>query len=216
MLQVISKSVAWLALVIVCPSAIAAPVSFLPIVEAHIIDSDGNGTFETIFDDPSFALSIRRADGTVEDRTVIEYDLSSISGNVQVASARLDFRVTAIPLAGSGAVSIGGYAGNGTIELADATNPVLAIGSYDAMTEGLGLTSVNLDPAFFQSQLTGTNLIGLRLESAVNEVNTSISQSSPAPTLVLDVVAVPEPSLFGLLTIFTACCSLPRRPRTST
>ncbi|WP_147867520.1 hypothetical protein [Stieleria maiorica] len=203
-------------LIIVCRPAIAAPVSFLPIAEAHIIDSDGNGVFETIFDDPSFALSIRRFDGTVQDRTVIEYDLSSISGDVHVTSARLDFRVTAIPLAGSGAVSIGGYAGNGTIELADAANPVLAIGSYDAMTEGLGLTSVNLDPAFFQNQLAGTAPIGLRLESAVNEVNTSISQSSPAPTLVLDVVAVPEPCLLGLLTIFIAGCSLSRRSRTAT
>ncbi|MEM6778669.1 MAG: hypothetical protein AAF670_13505 [Planctomycetota bacterium] len=204
-----------LALAVVCGPAFAAPMSFLPVSESHIVDSDGNGTFESIFDDPAFALSIVRFDSTLEDRTVIEYDLSSIPAGSVVSGARLDFRITAAPLAGSGEVSIGGYAGNGTIELTDATNPVQPLGSYDAMALGLGATTVNLDPSFFETQLLSTDLIGLRLQAAVDQVNTSISQSTPAPTLVLDVSAIPEPTPigFGIILLMFRCAG---RRRSST
>jgi hypothetical protein len=162
-------------------------------------DTTGSGVFTSVAA-PAFGfdLSIRRFNGVLEERTLLEFDPRSIAGQT-VSAAQFKFNESGVANSNT-RVDILGFMDNGAIDLADATATAVLLGSYDPVALGLGAHSVTLNASSLQSLITASQFVELRLQG-IDGTNTQLGKLGgsflPVPTLS---VTVPEPGCAGLLT----------------
>ena len=148
---------------------------------------------------------------TVENRSVIEFDVSALGSRPTIQGATFDFQISSITSTPGQLVGIYGYAGTGSIGLADATTKATLLGSFDPTSSGLGVASVSLTGSALQDVLGNSGFLGLRLQGINSYENMSLDsletaalfpQFEIAPSLAVSYTAaatVPEPSSMVLL-----------------
>ena len=127
-----------------------------------------------------------------EQRSMLEFDLSSVPAGATIASATLSLSPSVLnyspptyPI-----VHVYGYAGNGSIEFGDATVAAEELGQTTVM--GIDTVTVSIDPTFIQSLIDGGGYAGFRLQQIpANSTRVSFSSSewpSNQPTLTIETV----------------------------
>ena len=191
------------ALALAASPAHAITVTLPTVSEGTIVDDGSNGSFETVEDGSGGGLSIRQFENLVAERVGLEYNVSSIPNDAVVTGARFTFSTVSFTSNTGRVVDVLGFAGNGSVTIADATAPAVPLGSYNSFTGGLGAQTVNLNIASLQALLAG-DFVGLRLQAGAETVNTQIGSSAfggsiEPPRLVIDYTVVPEPTSAALL-----------------
>src|SRR5262249_31295708 len=113
-----------------------------------------------------------------DERTVLEFHVGTAplpSGSVNLAFYENSYT------SGDQPVLIYGYAGDGTVTLADATRPAVLLGSYDPKT-GLGWRTVALDAVQVAALTGSTGWLGLRF-AGTPTTNTGLALTYYPPAL---------------------------------
>lgn len=136
-------------------------------------------------------------------RTALEFNLSSIPPNSTILSATLDVFLGFVE--GTRSLMLHGYAGDGSVQLADFSRNGFVAG---ALLPPGGSTELMLDATgFIQGLVNGGNAFaGFNLrEDPANVPNFTVfgieMNGVVAPQLSINFVPVPEPSVMGLLGI---------------
>ncbi len=162
----------------------------------------------------SYGLVINVFDNT---RAVIEFDTSPLPATAIIDALTFNFREVAVANFTS-TVNVLGYPRTGAITPADATAFATQIGSYSAVSLGLGNHSIGLTTSILQSVVGTPQHMGLRLQSGSSDTNTSIGSLEQAtfttpPTLGVTYHLVPEPVSFAALALGSLALFVRRRVR---
>jgi chitinase len=175
---------------------VSAPVFLTATTAATATDPLGSGTFSQL-QVTSSVLAVLNQDATYsntgtpfEERALLEYNVSSILPSA-VASVTFNFNeqfwstITQY-------VQVYGFAGTGTLSLADATSPGVFLGAYDPKT-GTGSKSITLDRSAVMSLIGSSQYLGIRLVGVRNAETTLAGTSDPTspPELVFNPGPVP-------------------------
>jgi len=169
-----------------------AAINVTAAADGYARDANRDNVF-TVLDTIGNNLLVRSTTGTNTgyERSMLEFDLSTISTALTVDSATLVLRVSQFTKSENvlPRIDVYGYTGDGVIDLADASAAATLIGT--ATVNALGELRINLDASFVRSQ--GAGFIGLRLQNPDLLVNGPIAVfnalESPAadPVLELDL-----------------------------
>ena len=188
--------------------ASGAIVNFVTIADGVITDLNGDGTFtSTSSSTTGNTLSVRNFAGTgpdsVEDRSIAEFNLSSLSAD-PIQSVSFLFEVASDVNDGT-RVDVYGYVGDGFVRPGDATVSAVLLGTWDPVVFGLGLQSVALDAAAFADLVAQGPIVGLRFQGTsgtntqFDSLEGAMAFGTIAPTLAIS--AVPEPGSVALLSL---------------
>lgn len=164
--------------------------------------------------DPSAdAMVIQRIGGiNLDRRAVMEFPLGSIPAGATILSAT--FSGDASTISGSPQIEFHGYAGDGVLEVADATRPFNLVAEIAAF-DSLGPFQHEINPAFVQSLLGSSSHLGLFAYASTEGPQFGIFSVEFAqmfnpepPTLTIEYI--PEPAT-AILLGFGACTVLRRR-----
>jgi hypothetical protein len=174
-----------------------APLTLSATTAGTATDYGGDGTFDQL-QVTSSVLTARNVDATysntgspLENRALLEYNVSSIVPST-VASVTFDFGEQFWSTI-SQYVQIYGFAGTGTLSLADATSPGVFLGAYDPKT-GTGPKSLTLDRSAVLSLVGSSPYLGLRLVGVRNTETTVAGTSDPTNPPVLVFTPGPAPA----------------------
>jgi hypothetical protein len=157
--------------------------------------SDAQGIRELPGQSPAL-LNFLSVNQSIEDRTVIEFDLRGLSGSMTSAALDLDLRNFG-PVPGS--IDVYTFAGTGTVT-PDLFNAGMLFTTFG--TDQLGPESVAVDvTAAVQAALqAGDSFLGFRLSTTTSDRYFLGAPYTPADPS-LEVTPVPEPSSLALLGI---------------
>lgn len=186
-----------------------------PAVDGTILDVTGDGVFDST-NATATSMTVRNFPGSVIDRAVMEFNISSIPTNATINSAVLT--LTNIGIANA-PLTIGfvGYSGDGNLTVSDGSIAGQTLLSVQYTT--LSTLQIDLGTSFLQSRLGQTNFMGLRLQDAAASANIQFATSESSltaqrPSLLVNFTAVPEPTCLGLLlgaAAFATCIQATRR-----
>ncbi len=126
--------------------AVAATIKLLPASDRYAADINTDGTFDQLFDENTPELRVRdNYEIPGEYRAALEFDLSTIPHGSTINSAVLSLEHTF--LRGGTIVQFHGYAGNGSVELADMT-----VSNFLGEKSALSGFTIDILP-FIQTQL---------------------------------------------------------------
>lgn len=194
-------------------------------VNANARDDGHDGTFDTLAfpeanSQPGLYAAYFNSPATdFEQRSLLEFDLSGLAPGDAITSAKFHFAYSGnairianpiIPL------QMVGYAGDGVIDLGDATIAGNVVASaVDYYPIPFGSKTVAIDPSYVQGLLGNTGFLGLRLEIVPSGTMFSAFGISsreanldfffaPRPTLEIEYTRattqpVPEPGSLALL-----------------
>src|SRR5262245_59810156 len=132
-------------------------------VDGYATDSNLDGIFESVDTTSTTLRTTNYAGyGLPENRSILEFNVSSLNPTVTVNSATLSFWINTISYNGSSPgvdVNFYGYSGDGVVSTDDATATTTLVGQL-LDDSAVGVLSVNLDPQFVQSQL-GSGYLGI-------------------------------------------------------
>ncbi len=212
-----------------------ARANFVQIVgasDANLEDPGLTGNFTTIngLSPTAYGLVISRfanaGAATGESRSVIEFNLAGLGAGATVQSLTFNFQVASFVTPAASPIGIYGYAGSGTIGLADATTAATLLGTYEPASIGLNPGSITLSTATLQSLLGSSSFLAIRLQATTAYANTSLdsleqsgSSAGFSPPVSLAVnftpALVPEPSslvlMGGMASLGLAFASFRRR-----
>ena len=185
-------------------TASAEPITFM---DEAVFDvkatPDGAGGFTLTEGD--FNINVQKSDfSEVDRRGVLEFDISSIPHDQPIFSASILYQVIAITSdnLNKPMVRLFGYEGNGIPDPADAEQLSNLIGVSDPIDE-LGLTTIDIDPAFVQSLLGQTDFLGVTMLGSENGHQFGFGTLEAAafwqPPKLTIVHGVPEPSSMVLM-----------------
>jgi hypothetical protein len=165
--------------------------------DGFVRQTSGAGPFNYL-DTSSIFLSVRQFTDTIADRSIAKFNLGALPGNAVITSVSFEFDSLVVTGNTGRTVDVLGFNTVGGIENVDAVDPASALGSYDNFALGLGVQTISLNPAAFQSLVNTSTVIALRLQG-VETTNTQIaSMRDPGftrPTLIIDyTTATPEPA----------------------
>jgi hypothetical protein len=179
--------------------------------------TNGNGTF-TFQDTSGTNLVIRQFTNTVIDRSIANFNLSSLPSNVSISSVSLEFSITSYTSNPGRVVDVMGFDTSGGVTLADATASASLLGSYNSYNLGLFGQTISLSTSTFESLLSGSSILGLRFQGDSETVNTSVDSLRgpfpPQPTLVINY-STPEPASIISALLAVACLGAWCRRRSS-
>lgn len=145
-----------------------------------------------------------RPDFASENRGVMEFSLTGVPKNATVYSAQLRLTITGAASGASASnIDFYAYAGNGTPDVADASQNQLMVGSTGPFTTTLQTVTVDLDPAAVQALLAGGgNYLGILATSDLVGYQSSFAgiewpDPSYAPALLINYS--PEPASLSLI-----------------
>ncbi len=140
-------------------------------------------------------------------RGVMEFHLDNMPAQVDVTDAmlELDMNVVSHTPGSPCKLNVIGYAGNGSLDPADATQSGPIIGQ--GVINNLGILAIHLDPASVESLVNGGSNLGLLLmpDTLGDQVGWYATEASFAdlkPTLTIDYTTVPEPGTLVMLAVF--------------
>ncbi|MHC4180197.1 MAG: hypothetical protein ACYSWU_22055, partial [Planctomycetota bacterium] len=113
--------------------------------------------------DGESAVNVQQVDfADVDRRGVLEFDLGQIPDQATITSATLELDIVTITSSGDvyPMLDLHGYAGNGTLEIADGQVPPNLIGQSGPILD-LGVISIDLDTDYTESLLSTTDYLGL-------------------------------------------------------
>jgi hypothetical protein len=180
---------------------VSAPITLSAVTAGTATDYGGSGTFSQLVVTNS-VLTARNVDATysntgspLENRALLEYNVSSIVPSA-VASVTFNFGEQFWSTI-SQYVQVYGFAGSGTLSLADATSPGVFLGAYDPKT-GTGPHSVTLDRSAVLSLVGSSPYLGLRLVGVRNTETTLAGTADPTNPPVLVFNPGPAPAVPAL------------------
>jgi hypothetical protein len=137
-----------------------------PAVDGLADFSDGGAVLVTN-DDTIVVQQVGWAD--IDKRCILEFAIKSIPEDATITSATLELDVIIITYSeiSRPALYLHGYAGNGTLEIADAQMPANLIGQSGPIMS-LDILSIDLDPNYIETLLELTDYLGIL---AVGDVN---------------------------------------------
>jgi len=161
--------------------------------DGKILDSDGNGSFDTIVPSP-VQLSVRNF-STLREVSVSNFNIDETIG-MNAQQALLHITVSGIAN-GTSQVDIYGFNDNLSLDLEDATNAGLLLGSYDPTALGLGSHTIALDTDNLNTLIQSGGSLTLRYASEQNAANTQLGSLylNNAAFLELDLVVAPPEAL---------------------
>ena len=118
---------------------------------------------ESVVIDGESTVNVQQVDfADVDRRGVLEFDISAVPDGATITSAAIELDIAAMTYSSDTwpVLYLHGYAGNGTLELADGQAPLNLIGQSDPITD-LGMISINLDVDYIESLLAVTDYLGL-------------------------------------------------------
>jgi hypothetical protein len=160
---------------------------------------------------PPALLTFLSIDQSVEDRTVIEFDLRGLSGGVASAALDLDLRALG---PGPNAIDVFTFAGTGTVT-PGLFNAGTFFTRFGTGATGLESDAIDVTAAVQAAVRAGDAFLGLRLSTTTSDRYFLGPPFTPAgPTL--DVTPAPAPpswalALLGLGTLGLAGCGWRRR-----
>jgi hypothetical protein len=160
-----------------------------------LVPTDAQGIRQLPGQSPAL-LTFLSINQSVEDRTVLEFDLRGLSPGVVSAVLNLELRnLGPTP----GAIDVFTFAGTGTVT-PDLFNAGTLFTSFDSGPAGLDTVAVDVTAAVEAAVEAGDAFLGFRLSTATSDRYLLGPPYTPAgPTL--DVSAVPEPSSLALVGI---------------
>ncbi len=177
-----------------------------------------DGVHYTITDGADSIFTQMNPPANVYKRGVIEFKMDQMPAQADVTNAMLELDVNLFSHAAGSTCKLNviGYAGNGTLEAADATQSGSIIGQ--GVIKNLGILAISLDPAAVESIINSGAGLGLLLmpDTLGDQVGWYASEALYAdlkPTLTLDFTPVPEPRTLGVLAMVAALALLRRRRR---
>jgi hypothetical protein len=165
--------------------AVAATIKLLPASDRYAADINTDGTFDQLFDENTPDLFVRDNFGIPgEYRSALEFDLSTIPRGATINSAVLSLKN--FSLRGGTIVQFHGYAGNGSVELAD-----MSISNFLGERSALSDFTIDILP-FIQTQLdNNSSFAGVMVKTSNGGVagfgSKEAVNSLFQPTLTLDV-----------------------------
>jgi hypothetical protein len=173
----------------------ASQLTILDAADGYAESTSGNGTFN-LLNTTSSDLVVRQFTNTVIDRSIAKFNLGLLPSHAVITSVSFEFNSVVITGNTGRTVNVLGFNSSSAVSLADATATASALGSYDNYALGLGLHSISLNTATFQSLLNTSDGIALRLQG-VETANTAISSYRDVgfqpPTLIVNYTT-PEPA----------------------
>jgi hypothetical protein len=180
---------------------VSAPTTLSATTAGTATDYGGDGTFDQLQVTNS-VLTARNVDATysntgspLENRALLEYNVSSVVPST-VASVTFNFGEQFWSTI-SQYVQVYGFAGTGSLSLADATSPGVFLGAYDPKT-GTGPKSLTLDRSAVLSLVGSSPYLGLRLVGVRNTETTLAGTSDPTNPPVLVFTPGTAPALPAL------------------
>jgi PKD repeat protein len=155
-------------------------------------DFNANGTNTSLVDWGTY-LGVRRlttrpaTGGPLEERGIMEFNLGALT-TAEIGSAALEFDELFSAAAGQ-PVRVMGYAGDGSVSLADGTVSAVLLGTFDPLG-GTGRRWVQLDPVALSALRNQSPFVGLRFE-AVADTQVQIGGPSSANPPKLVVTSTP-------------------------
>jgi len=159
-------------------------------------DNQANGTFDVVTAGGGPTIRADQFRPDYETRAVFEFDVSRVvSGQVQYVL--FEYTSSNSPTAGAFPATVFAYAGNGVIELADATAGV-ALGSGSVNTPDSPRQSILLDRATVLALAGGSNWVGVRVQMTdrgFGAIYTPTAGPRSAPALVCGATAPVIPAI---------------------
>lgn len=172
----------------------AGATTFSPTASGH---TDGSTTMSTATPTIEFPLF------GDETRAILEFDTSSLPSGASIVSATLSFDIS--PAISESAFEFDVYTYDGN-DLSLTTDDYSAGTSFSSSGSFIGFTHFDLDVSSFLGATVDPSL-----QPSFNFRTTSTSNSGTLLDASLEVVAVPEPGVAGLLTTGLVLLALPRR-----
>ncbi|MBU2885234.1 cellulose binding domain-containing protein [Gilvimarinus agarilyticus] len=160
-------------------------VLLYPEGSAKFLDSDSNGDFETISEQPS-SLSVRKFDSILQEVSTACYYFEGDSYDVN--SAALSIQIAGYT-SNSNPVNINAFSSSSAFFPEGTVSPAITIASYDPTALGLGSHSISLDSDTLNTvQFNDNSYLCLRFEASASSVNTQLQAN---PSLEMTVVEAP-------------------------
>ena len=171
----------------------AGTMSFTATAFGYANDANSDGIFENLWPVPGRASRCRRprtnstggACSSSTSAAVIEGEVTDVVFSFSLGPVR------------GGTIAIGGYAGNGAIELADATVATTPLSSYQVQVAP-GRRSLVLDRDAVLALTGGSDWLGLRFQGTSTSASTTVigprggPANAPAVTFLTEPAAVPD------------------------
>jgi hypothetical protein len=163
----------------------AGVVTIIGSLDANFTDPTGTGTFTTM-SSPTNGLDIRQFDGgstSFEHRSVVNFSLASVPVGAVVQDVSFNFEADSTTSNTGRTVGLLGYAGTGTLTLADATAAATQFASYDNFAVGLGKHSADLGSAgasLLNTLIGQGKPLALRVQGTTYGTNTLLSSIEQA------------------------------------
>lgn len=185
----------------------AADVVTLTPLDAQAETSNGTNW---VISDGGAAITTTRAASGAEKRGILEFPLSSIPAGADVQSAVLTITIAGFTSPPDPVIEFHGYAGNGALNVADATVPFNLVGTSPAIAS-LADYNVTLDPDYIEGLLGSASHLGLlAFQQQLDKQASFYSDEGPLAPATLYVTYVPEP---GALSVLALVSALLRRER---
>jgi hypothetical protein len=208
------------------PHVSAAIVDLSPVVDGTATDSDRNGTFDSL-DRNGVLLTVDIENAFAnqsESQASLEFDLSSIDSSATINSASLRLFSRSGGTGGNGntvEVSVHGYVGDGVLSLANdfdldnrVSGPFVAPSGINADVTAFVQNLVSSPNTFAGFNLAADTVpFGSYTQNWDSNNAFSGIVSRPLLTIDFDVVSVPEPSTFGMMSLAIGCVMSRRRQR---
>ncbi len=191
---------------LICAYGATADTISLTPVDAQAITEDG--VVWTI-DPDSLGLNASRFDTIpLQRRGLMEFPLDAIPAGSTIISASFSANVWTFTHPPDPVLLLHGYAGDGILDLADATRPTNQIGASDPVT-ALGPIELSISPTYIESLLGASTHLGVWTmveeagQCAIDATDAHDLFGAPAPTLTIEFV--PEPTTVALMLLGATC-----------
>jgi len=133
--------------------------------------------------------------GDVEDRTIIDYNLSGIPRGIPVSNATLTFFVQTQNRSLSSTIDLFTFYGESAVQASDWNNGAF----YQSFVDTFGVHELDLTSAVQSAVAAGQSFLDLRMSTTTGLCSDFIDPSWQSPGDSLTVALVPEPASLSLL-----------------